>query len=251
MFYAQCVAKKRQKYWKVKQSSYLGKTKHCSMRSFFLLIGFIAASTVFSFAQEVKLQDESVTFSSGSQPAIIAEIPFGKRAIVEKQLKSELKSWGGKLSVSGDEYKVVQGKMKIFGDTRFDGYAKIIETADAIQVAFAIDMGGKYMSSGDNPIEYKTIRERVRSFGAKTGGLSIKADLDADKKALKALEKEEKQIEKSIESAQKDIESYQKKIKQAEKDIETKKGELSSKQEEIKTQNGQITERKKNAKKIK
>jgi hypothetical protein len=221
------------------------------MRTFFLLIGFMAASSAFLNAQEVKLKDESVAFSVGNHEAIVAEIPFGKRAIVEKQLKSELKGWGGKLSVNGEEYKVGQGKMRIFGDKRFDGYAKIIETADAIKVAFAIDMGGKFMNSGDHPIEYKSIRERVRNFGAKTGGLSLEADLDADKKALKALEKEEKQIEKSIESAQKDIESYQKKIKQAEKDIETKKGELSSKQEEIKTQNGQISERKKTAKKIK
>lgn len=251
MFCAQCRAKKRQKYWKVKQSSYLGKTKACTMRTFFLLIGFIAVCAVFTQAQEVKLNDESVSFSAGNHHAIVAEIPFGKRAIVEKQLKSELKGWGGKLSVNGDEYKVVQGKMKVFGDKHFDGYAKIIETADAIKVAFAIDMGGTFMNSGDHPIEYKTIRERVRNFGAKTGGLSLNADLDADKKALKSLEKEEKQLEKSIESAQKDIESYQKKIKQAEKDIETKKGELSSKQEEIKTQNLQITERKKTAKKIK
>ncbi|WP_343634853.1 hypothetical protein [Fluviicola sp.] len=221
------------------------------MRSFFLLIGLTAVFPVFSRAQEVKLKDESVTFSVGSHHAIVAEIPFGKRAIVEKQLKSELKGWGGKLLISGDEYKVVQGKMKVFGDKRFDGYAKIIETADAIKVAFAVDMGGKFMSAGDHPSEYKTIRERVRNFGAKTGGLSLDADLDADKKALKVLEKEEKQIEKSIESSNKDIESYQKKIKQAEKDIEAKKAELSIKQEEIKTQNLQITERKKTAKKIK
>lgn len=221
------------------------------MRSFFLLIGFIALSSLFSQAQEVKLKDESVSFSAGSHHAIVAEIPFGKRAIVEKQLKSELKSWGGKVSVSGDEYKVLQGKMKVFGDKRFDGYAKIIETADAIKVAFAIDMGGKFMSSGDNPVEYKTIRERVRNFGAKTGGLSLDADLDADKKVLKSLEKEEKQIEKSIENSNKNIESYQKKIKEEQKNIETKNGELSAKQEEIKAQNLQITDRKKTAKKIK
>lgn len=79
MFYAQCMAKKRQKYWKVKQSLYLGKTKRCSMISFFLLIGIIAASIVFSFAQEVKLNDKPVAFYSGNHQSIIAEIPFGKR----------------------------------------------------------------------------------------------------------------------------------------------------------------------------
>lgn len=193
------------------------------MRSFSLLIGLMVLFPVFSKAQEVKLKDESVTFSTGSQHAIVAEIPFGKRAIVEKQLKSELKGWGGKLLISGDEYKVVQGKMKVFGDTHFDGYAKIIETADAIKVAFAVDMGGKFMSSADNPLAYKTIRERVRNFGVKTGGLSLNADLDADKKALKALEKEEKKIEKSIESSNKTLKITRKRSNRPKKTSKPKK----------------------------
>jgi hypothetical protein len=221
------------------------------MRSFALLIGFLLSCVVFSQAQEVQMKEESVLFSTGSHHAIVAEIPFGKRAIIEKQLKSELKSWGGKLIISGDEYKVVQGKMKAFGDKHFDGYAKIIETPNEIKVAFAVDLGGKYMTSGEHPAEHRTIHERARNFGVKTAGLGIKADLAADKKALKTLEKQEKEIEKNIESSTKNIESYQKKIKEEQKNIETKNAELSAKQQEIKDQNGLITDRKKKAKKIK
>ncbi|MGV3610876.1 MAG: coiled-coil domain-containing protein [Fluviicola sp.] len=221
------------------------------MKLALLLVGFIALFPNSFWAQEVVVNDEAVQFSSGSHDAIVVSIPFAKREVVEKQLKSEMKSWGGKLIISGDEYKVIQGKMRIFGENRIDGYAKIIETAEDIRVAFVIDMGGRYMTSGEDPIEYKTVRERVKNFGAKTATAGIGADVDSDKKVLKSLEKEERKIEKSIESSNKDIENYQKKIKQAEKDIETKKAELSAKQEEIKTQNLQINERKKTAKKIK
>ena len=221
------------------------------MRLVSLIIGFIVSSMVLVKAQEVKLNDEPVSFSVGSLPAIVTAIPYGKRQIVEKQLRSELKKWGGKLLITDDEYRVMQGKMKVFGDQRFEGYAKIIETTDEIKVAFAVDLGGKFMTNEEHPAEYNSIRERVRRFSTKTGGLSIRADLDSDKKALKALEKEEKKIEKSIESKTKDIESYRKKIQQAEKEIEIQQAALSAKQEEIKNQNLLITERKKTAKKIK
>jgi hypothetical protein len=221
------------------------------MKLALLFIGFVAFFPNSFWAQDVIVNDEVVQFSSGSHDAIVTVIPFAKRDIIEKRLKSEMKSWGGKLIISGDEYKVVQGKMKIFGENHFDGYAKIIETAEDTKVAFVIDLGGRYMSSTEDPIEFKAIRERARNFGAKTATAGIGADVESDKKVLKSLEKEERKIEKSIESLNRDIESCQKKIKQAEKDIETKKIELSAKQEEIKTQSLQINERKKTAKKIK
>jgi flagellin-like hook-associated protein FlgL len=220
-------------------------------KSVLLLVGFVAVFPGSFWGQEVVMSDESIQFSGGLHDAVVTTIPFANRETIEKQLKSELKSWGGKLIITGDEYKVVQGKMKIFGDNHFDGYAKIIETAEETKVAFAIDLGGRYLTSTEDPIEYKEIRERAKNFSAKTATASISASVDSDKKVLKSLEKEEKRLEKDIESSNKDIENYQKKIKQAEKDIETKKSALSAKQEEIKTQNQQISERKKTAKKIK
>lgn len=225
--------------------------KNHVFKSVLLLVGFVAVFPGSFWGQEVVMSDESIQFSGGFHDAVVTAIPFANRETIEKQLKSELKSWGGKLVITGDEYKVVQGKMKIFGENHFDGYAKIIETAEETKVAFVIDLGGRYMTSTEDPVEYKEIRERAKNFSAKTATVSIGADVDSDKKVLRSFEKEEKRIEKSIESSNRDIENYQKKIKQAEKDIETKKTALSEKQEEIRTQNQQISERKKTAKKIK
>ncbi|MNJ88832.1 hypothetical protein D3C87_63890 [compost metagenome] len=221
------------------------------MRLLSLIIGIVLGFPALVSAQEVKLKEESVQFSAGSQQAIVAEIPYADREQVAKQLKSELKGWGGKLSIAGDEYKVTQGKMKAFGDKRFDGYAKIIQTGDDIKVAFAVDLGGTFMTSGAHPAEHRTISQRAQNFGSKTANVGIKAHVAADKKALKTLEKQEKEIEKNIESSTKNIENYQKKIKEEQKNIETKKAELSTKQEEIKNQNLQLTDRKKKAKNLK
>lgn len=221
------------------------------MRSFFLFIGIVVLFPSSFWGQEVVMTNELIQFSSGLHEAIVVEIPFAKREVIEKRLKSEMKDWDGKLEISGDEYKVIQGQLKIFGEKHIDGYAKIIETADAIKVAFAVDLGGKFLTSTEDPVEYKAIRERAQKFGTKTATVGIGIHVDSDKKVLKSLEKEERKIEKSIDRSTKDIENYQKKIKQAEKDIEMKKSELSAKQEEIKNQNQQISERKKTAKKIK
>ncbi len=220
------------------------------MRALFLIIGFCCSFSVL-FGQEVKMSDESVSFSMGVKNAIVANIPFGKRAAVEKQLKSELKSWKGKVVVVGDEYQVIQGKNKIFGENHVDVYAKIIETVDEIKVAFVIDKGGRFMTNGEDPAEYKSVWEKVKKFGTTAASASIAMAVDADQKILKSLEKEEKKIKSEIESSKKDIENAQKKIEQSQKKIDAKQQELTNKQGEIKTQNQQISNHKSNAKKLK
>ena len=220
------------------------------MRTLFLIVGMCCSFSVL-FGQEVKMTDEAVSFSMGVKNAIVANIPFGKREAVEKQLKSELKSWKGKVVVVGDEYQVVQGKNKIFGESHVNVYAKIIETVDEIKVAFVVDKGGRFMTNIEDPVEYKAVWEKVKKFGASSASASIALAVDADSKILKSMEKEEKKIKSEIESSKKDIENSQKKIEQYQKKIDVKQQELTKKQEEIKAQNLQISNHKSNAKKIK
>lgn len=220
------------------------------MRTLFLIVGMCCSFSVL-FGQEVKMTDEAVSFSMGVKNAIVANIPFGKREAVEKQLKSELKSWKGKVVVVGDEYQVVQGKNKIFGESHVNVYAKIIETVDEIKVAFVVDKGGRFMTNIEDPVEYKAMWEKVKKFGASSASASIALAVDADSKILKSMEKEEKKIKSEIESSKKDIENSQKKIEQSQKKIDVKQQELTKKQEEIKAQNLQISNHKSNAKKIK
>ena len=42
------------------------------------------------FAQEVKVKEESYSFNFGSKNAIVAQIPFGNKDVLEKELKSEM-----------------------------------------------------------------------------------------------------------------------------------------------------------------
>src|SRR4051812_8275370 len=115
------------------------------MRSITLVAAM--AATTFFYAQEVKTNEENVSFTNGSHNAIVVTIPYGNKDIVEKALKSEMKDWGGKFNSSKGELQTTGSSSKAMGDKPYDGYAKIVsDNADEVKVAFAVDLGGAYLS---------------------------------------------------------------------------------------------------------
>ena len=68
--------------------------------------------TTFVFSQEIKTSSDKISFSHGSFDAIVVTIPFGNKDIIEKELKSEMKDWGGKYNSSKGEYTAKEAKMK-------------------------------------------------------------------------------------------------------------------------------------------
>lgn len=217
------------------------------------LIATCATTTFFSlgFAQEVKTDEKSVSFNNGSHNAIVVTIPYASKDVVDKELKSEMKDWGGKFESSKGEYMAMQTTMKAMGDKHFDGYAKVIENGDQIQVAFAVDLGGAYLNSSEHSAQFKVIKEKAQKFGLKAANEGVAVELALEAKVLKDMEKEKSDLEKSIESSKKDIEDYKKKITEAEQKIKDNESALSKKSEEISTQNGKISDVEKKKKAIK
>lgn len=216
-----------------------------------LITAGIVVSSAVSWSQEVKIEEKSVSFNNGSHNAIVVTIPYANKDVVEKELKNEMKDWGGNFESSKGEYKALQTTMKAMGDKHFDGYAKMIESGDVIQVAFAVDLGGAYLSSGEHSAQYKIIKERAQKFGLKAANEGVAAELAVEAKLLKDMEKEKSDLEKSIEDSKKDIEDYKKKIEEAEQRIKDNESALSKKGEEISTQTGKIADVEKKKKGIK
>lgn len=204
-----------------------------------------------SFSQEIKTTEETVAFTNGSHNAIVVTIPYGNKEIVESELKSEMKDWGGKYNSSKGEYTAMQASMKAMGEKMFDGYAKIIEGGDAIKVAFAVDLGGAFMDSRQHALQFKVIQERAKKFAAKAATGSVDEELAKEAKILKTMESDKKDLEKSIESSKSAIEDYKKKIADAEQKIKDNESALSTKGEEIATQTSKIQEVEKKKKAIK
>lgn len=198
--------------------------------------------TTFVFSQEVKTSNDKISFSHGSFDAIVVTIPYGNKDIIEKELKSEMKDWGGKYNSSKDEYTAKQAKMKAMGDKYFDGYAKIIESGSEIKVAFAVDLGGTYMNSSQHRDQHREIESRAKKFGQSASKESVNGMIEAETKALKKLTEEKEDLLKDIEDSKKDIEDYKKKIAEAEQKIKDDEAATQKKEGEIGTQTTKLGE---------
>lgn len=192
--------------------------------------------TTFIFAQEIKSSDEKISFSHGTFDAIVVNIPYGNKETIEKELRSEMKDWGGKYDSSKDEYVAKGAKMKAMGDKYFDGYAKLYKKGDEYYVAFAVDLGGTYLTRQQHKEQYKVIEGRALKFAKTASVQSIKDEIEAETKILSGLQKDQKNIESDIEDSRKDIENYKKKIQEEEASIEKNESALASKKTEVEKQ---------------
>lgn len=207
--------------------------------------------TTWVVGQEVKTSNERVSFSHGTFEAIVVTIPYANKDVIEKELKSEMKDWGGKYNSSKDEYSAKQAKIKDMGDKYFDGYAKIIQSGTDIKVAFAVDLGGAYLNSGEHRDQHKIIENRVKKFGQTASKESVNGMIELETKSLKKLNGEKEDLQKSIEGSKKDIESYKKKIADAEQKIKDDEAATQKKEGEIAAQAKKLEEVQELLKKIK
>lgn len=211
------------------------------MKQLFTLL--FTALSVGVFAQnEVKVSEDIYSYSIGAKNSIIVTVPHGRMDVVEKELKSEMKSWGGKYGSSKGEFKSTQASIKAMGAKPFDGYAKIYMVGDVMKVAVAVDLGGAFMTSTQHTGQFNTMTERMRAFAVKASQESIGEELKLEQKALGGLEKQQKDLEKEKESMLKSIEDYKKKIAETEKKIEQNVIDQTKKKEEISKQTEKISE---------
>jgi molecular chaperone DnaK (HSP70) len=199
---------------------------------------------------EISLREETQAFSLGSKNALVVTIPYANKDILEKELKSELKDWGGKYNSSKDEFSMMQGAPKFMESKAFDAYARILPGQDgALKVAFGIDLGGAFLSSREHSQQFTAMSNKIKEFAKRVSKASLDEVLKADQKNLESMEKAQKDLEKEKSSLEKDIEDYKKKIAEAEDKIKKnaenqgKQKELISKQMEVvKSSEGKVKE---------
>jgi hypothetical protein len=135
----------------------------------FLFTILTGLSVLQVYSQEISLKESNASFAAGSKNAIIVTIPYSTSDFVEKRMKDELKSWGGKTSSSKGEYSTSQSQIKEMGEKMFDGYAKIINSKDGnITVAFCFDLGGAYLTSSEHKIQFNAMSARLKAFAVNT-----------------------------------------------------------------------------------
>ena len=217
----------------------------------FLTLLILSTSLSYS-AQSISTSEKTESFSVGSKNAIVVNIPYGNADIVEKELKSELKDWGGKYNSSKGEQSTSQSSSKDMGDKNYDVYAKVISEKDGtVMVAFAVDLGGAYLSSREHSAQFNAMNAKIKKFAKRTAEKCIETEIDLENKVLKDLEKEQKNLVNDQESYEKSIEDYKKKISEAENKIQENKKLQETKNSEISIQSSKIGEVEKKKKNLK
>lgn len=191
----------------------------------------------FGFSQnDIKVSEETQSFSHGSHNSIVVNIPFADKDLVLKELKSEMKSWGGKVDGKSD-LVLKQGKMKETGDKPFDAYGKIVgEGSGGIKVAVAIDLGGAYLSSREHNDKYSVFVKKMKAFASRTAAQAMNDKIATEKKIFAALEKDQKNLIKEKEKKEKDIVDAKKEIEDSEKKLVENKSNTEAKSKELAVQ---------------
>lgn len=205
------------------------------MKSFFTLLILLVVSI--SHSQVVKVDERNATFNAGSKNAIVVTIPHSNSDFVEKRIKEEIKSWGGKNGSSKGEYTSTQSQIKEMGDKFFDGFAKIIDSKDGtVTVAFSFDLGGAFLSSSEHKDQYGAMSSKLKAFAINAAKESVSEELKDQEKILRNNKKDQESLEKDKLGLESDIENYKKKIEEALQKIEKNKQDQAVKKEDIKKQ---------------
>lgn len=191
----------------------------------------------------IKVSEENHSFSTGSKNALVVNIPYGNKDLVEKELKKELRNWNGKYDSKGEELFTIQAISKFMGDKPFDTYAKVISSqSNEIKIAFATDLGGAYLSSREHSELFRAMSDKIKAFAKETATTCVKEELEKNQDALSGLEKAQRSLEKDKKGLEEDIEDYKKKIAEAEEKIKQNVQNQEGQKEAIKNQSGKVSD---------
>ena len=188
---------------------------------------------------QIQIVEKSVTVN-GTNNGYQITVPYGDKKIMTKELKSELKSWKGKISAK-DYIFADDCNFKDMGDNDFDVYAKVEDmTKEGVKIYVMVTFGGAYISSKDDPTHFKFMEKKLYDFAVKASKNIIEEEAKAEEKVLKNQEGELNTIDKNIEKNEDLIESAKKQIAQSEEAIKKGEEDKLKKEAEIKETQAKI-----------
>ncbi len=206
------------------------------MKRTILLASAILFST-FTFSQSIKSEERSVSFESGNHNSIVINIPNVTVEFTEKKIKEELKEWGGKYSSTKNEFSVTQAKTKEIGEKLFDGQVKMIDSKPGfVSVAFAVDLGGAYLTSSQHKDQYAAFSEKLNLFAIESAKEFMNNILIEQEKKSKEILKSKVELVKEIQEFEEEIVNHNKKIEELKTKIENSKENQVKAEEDLQKQ---------------
>ena len=203
----------------------------------FVLVALFLTSALFS--QKITVQETTAKFHKDNRNALSVIVHYTDAKTGEKELKSLLKSYKGKVSskkgvLFGDDLII-----STISENTIDVYGAVKEFKNGeVELNVAFDLGGAYLTSGTHPEQYARASDIVKNFAFSLSEQAFAKIVKAEEKELDKFTKDYAKVVGSKESLEKDnkdykkqIEKYEKEIEKLTKEIETLSGTLKEKQD--------------------
>lgn len=205
-----------------------------TMKTLFTLLNLFLF-IVSGYSQKITVKERNETIGNGNNNAMVATIFEADISDIEKEWKSLMKSFDGKVTMGGE---IFADNVKFKGfENPCDVYARVKNISDREkELLVAVDLGGAYLS-GSHPAQLKKIENLLYDFALKLTKEAISRQLKEAEKAHKKMVKERENMAEEKEQLRKDIENYKNKILEAEKAIAENEKSQDMKKQEIEKQN--------------
>jgi hypothetical protein len=170
--------------------------------------------------QKLKVAEKPEFLGGAKHNALWISIYDADEKTIDKDWKSLLKKYNGKLATLNGEQFADNAVIKEISNNTIDIYWKLERGIDnSSKLIAAYDLGGAYLSAQTHPKEYRIVETIMYDFAQELSRRTIANQL---KEAQREAEKRDKKLKSLIsanEEMHKDIEGYKAKIKIAEENI--------------------------------
>ncbi len=211
-----------------------------------------SASVFSQKVPKIEVTETKDVLNEDTRNCFAVEVYGNDKSIVEKDLKSALKSKDAKVTTK-KEFFADNAVFKEFGDNNsVDVYAKIEEKSEnSFMLVAAVDLGGAYLSSSDeaHKVKAEAFKNFIREIAIQASRDAVKEEVKTAEKLLSKQEKEfdglkkdKENLEKDIKDNEKQIEESKKKIEEDKRNIEENAKKQTEKQTEIQKQREVVKE---------
>lgn len=219
------------------------------MRTFIFLLLLLPAFMLFAQENSSKptytVIEGGRDFVSGTQNALIIELPGVKDKLAEKIWKGYIDKFGGKTKKMKEIDGYITTDTEIYpigGLEKMNVYSKVESSNERTNVTVWFEMKSGMVQSGNNLKAYNEAVKFLNDYGLQVTIAMVEDDLEAEEKNLKNLEKDLEKLKRDNAGYHKDIEIAKDRIAKAELLIETNNTDQGRTQEIIQTQQEKVKE---------
>lgn len=219
------------------------------MRSIVTLILILPALLVFGQDNSGKptyyVSEGARDFVSGTQNALIIELPGVEDKMAEKVWKNYIDKFGGKTKKMKEIKGTITTDTEIYpvgGLEKMNLYSRVEETKEKTTVTVWFELKSGMVRSDDNLKAYTEAVKFMQDYGLQVNIAQVEETLEAEEKNLKNLERDMEKLKRDNTGYHRDIEVTKERIAKAEKQIEENVKDQGRTDESIKVQQEKVKE---------